>query len=58
MSNVQPMSAKQPANYIFLQTMQILGKAYSLDGSRQPRMQQGVNIVKMSDGTTRKVIRK
>ena len=31
---------------------------YSLDGSRQPRMQQGVNIVKMSDGTTRKVIRK
>ena len=29
---------------------------YSLDGSRQPRMQQGVNIVKMSDGTTRKVI--
>lgn len=31
---------------------------YSLDGSRQPRMQQGVNIVKMSDGTTRKVIRR
>ena len=29
---------------------------YSLDGSRQPRMQQGVNIGKMSDGTTRKVI--
>ena len=31
---------------------------YSLDGSRQPRMQQGVNIVKMSDGTTRNVIRR
>ncbi|WP_028896501.1 hypothetical protein [Prevotella sp. HUN102] len=29
---------------------------YSLDGSRQPRMQCGVNIVKMSDGTTRKVV--
>lgn len=31
---------------------------YSLAGSRQPRMQLGVNIVKMSDGTTRKVIRR
>lgn len=29
---------------------------YSLDGSRQSRMQRGVNIVKMSDGTTRKVV--
>ncbi len=29
---------------------------YSLEGSRQPRMQRGVNIVKMSDGTTRKVV--
>jgi len=29
---------------------------YSLDGSRQPQMQRGVNIVKMGNGTTRKVI--
>ena len=29
---------------------------YSLDGRRQPRMQRDVNIVKMSDGTTRKVV--
>ena len=29
---------------------------YSLDGSRQPRMQRNVNIVKMSDGTTRKIV--
>lgn len=29
---------------------------HSLDGSRQSRMRHGVNIVKMNDGTTRKVI--
>ena len=28
---------------------------YNLQGVRQPRMQKGVNIVRFTDGTTRKV---
>jgi hypothetical protein len=31
-------------------------EAYHLDGHRQARLQRGVNILRMSDGTTRKVV--
>ena len=29
---------------------------YSVDGKKQNRLEKGVNILKMSDGSTRKVI--
>ena len=31
---------------------------YSMDGIKQPQLQHGLNIVRMSDGTIRKIIRK
>ena len=34
------------------------GRVYDLQGRRQKEMRPGVNIVKMSDGTTRKIIKK
>ena len=57
---VRPVYADIPADISQTETSATatVSAIYSLDGSRQPRMQQGVNIVKMSDGTTRKVIRK
>src|SRR5574344_904462 len=57
---VRPVYADIPAGISQTETSATptVSAIYSLDGSRQPRMQQGVNIVKMSDGTTRKVIRK
>ncbi len=57
---VRPVYAVIPAGISQTETSATatVSAIYSLDGSRQPRMQQGVNIVKMSDGTTRKVIRK
>ena len=57
---VRPVYADIPAGISQTETSATatVSAIYSLDGSRQPRMQQGVNIVKMSDGTTRKVIRR
>jgi hypothetical protein len=57
---VRPVYADIPAGISQTETSATatVSAIYSLDGSRQPRMQRGVNIVKMSDGTTRKVIRK
>src|SRR5574344_1237078 len=59
-STVRPVYADIPAGISQPETSATatVSAIYSIDGSRQPRMQQGVNIVKMSDGTTRKVIRK
>ena len=58
--SVRPVYADIPAGISQTETSATatVSAIFSLDGSRQPRMQQGVNIVKMSDGTTRKVIRK
>ena len=33
------------------------GKSFSIDGKRLSQPQKGLNILKMSDGTTRKVVK-
>ena len=35
----------------------VFGKVYSIDGKQFSQPQKGLNILKMSDGTTRKVVK-